>query len=73
MNRPQAECDLLEFVAQAIERRAGNEVYRKAWRAAAKHVRSMKKLTDNTPQISDTSFRPVPAASPAGRLVSKIS
>lgn len=71
--RPQAECDLLEDVALHLEQRAGNELYRKAWRTAAKHVRSMKKLTDNEEQISSSSLRPVQDASPAGRLVSKMS
>lgn len=71
MMRPQTECDLLEHVAQSLERRAGNDIYRKAWRAAAKHVRTMKELTDSAPQISKLSSRPVPELSPAGRLVSK--
>lgn len=71
MTRPQSECDLLEAVAVHLEQRAGNELYRKAWRTAAKDVRGMKKLTDNAEQISSSSSRPVPELSPAGRLVSR--
>ena len=56
----------LEFVARRLERQAGNAIYMKAWRAAAKVVRSMNKLTvedakltDNPEQISSISSRPV--------------
>lgn len=56
----------LEFVARRLERQAGNAIYMKAWRAAAKVVRSMNKLTgddakltDKSEQISSTYQRPV--------------
>lgn len=46
--------DTLEAAASRIENRAGNYLYVKAWRAAAKVIRAMKqeqKLTDNAVQI----------------------
>lgn len=51
--------DTLEAVAQHLEARAGNELYRKAWKSAAKVIRSMKKLNDKSEQISSNSARPV--------------
>lgn len=32
----------LETAARTLEQRAGNEIYQRAWRAAAKVVRSLK-------------------------------
>lgn len=62
----------LEAVAQKLETQAGNPVYEKAWRAAAKVVRSMKKLTgepqklpDKSEQISSSSARAVGSLAPA--------
>lgn len=56
----------LEAAAQMLEERYGNDAYQKAWKAAAKLVRDMKKLTDasskltdNAPQITSSSGRPV--------------
>lgn len=49
------DSDTLEKAAQALETRATNDLYRKAWKAAAKVLRSMKpeeKLPDNDEQIS---------------------
>lgn len=34
--------DILERAAQMLETRAGNEIYRKAWRRAASLIRSLK-------------------------------
>lgn len=51
---------VLEQAAQILESRAGNEIYRKAWRRAAKILRAMKltsgsaKLTDNPQRIDET-------------------
>lgn len=45
--------DALEAAAFKLETLAGNEVYVKAWRAAAKHVRDMKKLTSNSKELTD--------------------
>jgi hypothetical protein len=49
----------LEAAAQLLERLAGNSVYEKAWRAGARRIRDLKKLTgcdekltDRTEQIS---------------------
>lgn len=46
--------DTLEKAAQTLETRATNDLYHKAWKAAAKVLRSMKqekKLPDNDEQI----------------------
>ena len=66
----------LEAVALRLEGMGGNDLYRKAYRKAAKMVRAMKiltgqpqKLTDSTEQISSVSC--AGHASPAGRLVSE--
>lgn len=45
----------LEAVALKLETLAGNAVYEKAWRAAAKVVRSMKKLTCEPQKLTDKS------------------
>lgn len=53
-----AVSDALEGAARQLEARAGNETYQKAWRRAAKLLRSMKprqKLTDSVEQISSSS------------------
>lgn len=36
--------EALERAAQMLERRSGNEQYMKAWKVAAKLIRSMKKV-----------------------------
>lgn len=51
--RPKPECDLLESVARHLEAKGGNELYRKAWRRAAKDVRNMKKLTEQAEKLND--------------------
>lgn len=43
----------LEAIADKLERQSGNPVYEKAWRAAAKLVRSMKKLTGEPQKLPD--------------------
>lgn len=45
----------LEVVALKLETLAGNPVYEKAWRAAAKVVRSMTKLTCEPQKLPDKS------------------
>lgn len=47
--------ETLEAVAVFLERRASNEMYKKAWKAAAKLIRGLKKLPDNPTQISSSS------------------
>lgn len=58
--------ETVDAIARKLETQAGNPVYEKAWRAAAKFVRSMKKLPeqveklpDKSEQISSISSRPV--------------
>lgn len=63
--------DAIERAALEIETMHGNQIYAQAWRKAAKRVRDLKVLIDGSEQISSSSSRPVPEASPAGRLVSK--
>lgn len=45
--------DTLEAAAQMLERLGGNPIYEKAWRAGAKKLRAMKKLTPETPKLTD--------------------
>lgn len=40
--REQIQREILEAVAKHLERKIGNEVYRWAWKAAAKDIRAMK-------------------------------
>lgn len=61
-------CDALEDAALRLEAMGGNELYKRAYRKAAKTIRAMKILTDgpqiltdNAGQISSTSSRPVDA------------
>lgn len=58
--------DTLETVAKRLERQAGNPVYVKAWRAAAKVVRSMKKLTSANTKLTDNSEQISSISSSAG-------
>lgn len=51
--------EALEAAARRIEQLSGNDVYERAWKAAARHVRKMKVLTDKQEQISSSSPRPV--------------
>lgn len=53
--------ETLEAAAEMLEKLAGNSVYEKAWKAGAKRIRSLKKLTcedekltDNAEQICST-------------------
>ncbi len=43
----------LDAIAHKLETQAGNAVYEKAWRSAAKFVRSMKKLTGDAEKLTD--------------------
>lgn len=43
----------LQIVAMRLEQQAGNPVYEKAWRAAARIVRSMQKLTEQPQKLPD--------------------
>jgi len=47
--------DALEEAAKRLESRSGNEIYQKAWRAAARVVRQLahEKLTDNFQELTD--------------------
>lgn len=63
--------DALEEAAKRLEGRSGNDIYQKAWRAAARVVRQLKheklttafeelqELTDAAKQISSSPSRPV--------------
>jgi hypothetical protein len=44
----------LELVAQMLEARAGNALYRSAWKSAAKYVRAMKNLKCESHILNDT-------------------
>jgi hypothetical protein len=45
--------ETLEAAAQLLERTAGNSIYEKAWRAGAKKIRSLKKLTCDDEKLTD--------------------
>lgn len=45
----------LDEVADRLDKRAGNPVYEKAWRSAAKYIRSLKKLTSTDAKLTDKS------------------
>ena len=67
---------LLEMVAARIEGMGGNDLYRKAYKKAAKMVRAMKILTGQPQKLNDapeqiSSVSRAGHASPAGRLVSE--
>jgi len=47
--------ETLERAAQILEGHATNDMYRKAFRAGAKLLRSKKKLPDSSEQIGHTS------------------
>ena len=47
--------NVLEAAALKLEAMAGNYMYEKAWRAAAKEIRAMKKLTDADTKLTDNS------------------
>ena len=62
------DSETLEYAAKTLEDRAGNAVYRQAWKTAAKHLRALKgkilmdepeKLISKHQQISNSSSRPV--------------
>lgn len=46
--------DTLEVIALMLEKRGGNSVYRKAWWVAAKHVRELRKQSDDYKKLNDT-------------------
>ena len=46
LERTNAERDALERAAQGLEKRAGNEIYRRAWKAAARYLRALKDGND---------------------------
>lgn len=56
----------LEIVAMRLEQQAGNPVYEKAWRSAAKMVRAMKKLTEQPQKLPDKEEQIVFRSSSAG-------
>ncbi len=58
--------ETLERAAQILEGHATNDMYRKAFRAAAKLLRSKKKLPDNGDQIILSARS---SGAPSGRLV----
>jgi hypothetical protein len=72
--RERIEAELFEYVAQRLENLAGSEVYKFAFRKAARMVREMKPeyvkikeiCKDTTSQISASSSQ---LGSPSGRLV----
>lgn len=45
--------DTLEAAAELLERLGGNSLYEKAWRAGAKKIRSLKKLTCESEKLTD--------------------
>ena len=45
--------ETLELAAQLLERLGGNTIYQKAWRAGAKRIRDLKKLTDDGKKLTD--------------------
>lgn len=45
--------ETIEAVARKLEHQAGNPMYEKAWRAAAKFVRAMKKLPNSERKLPD--------------------
>lgn len=45
--------ETLERIACWLEQRAGNAVYQQAWKAAAKHIREMQKLTDANAKLAE--------------------
>ena len=55
------DSETLEEAARRLEQRSANELYRKAWKAAAKLLRMWKdeKLNADSIQIIDRSDRPV--------------
>lgn len=45
--------DTLEVVALMLEKRGGNAIYKKAWLAAAKQVRELRKQSDHHQKLND--------------------
>jgi len=45
--------ETLEAAAQMLERLAGNSLYRSAWRAGAKRIRSLKNLKPKNEVLND--------------------
>lgn len=45
--------DTLEVIALSLEKRSGNAVYMKAWQAAAKQIRELRKQADDYPKLND--------------------
>ncbi|WP_398469628.1 hypothetical protein [Tardiphaga sp.] len=61
------DSETLEQAARILEAHPTNDMYRKAFRAGAKLLRSMKKLPDNPDQITSSEGS---SGAPSGRLVS---
>lgn len=45
--------ETLEAAAQLLERLGGNDVYMRAWKAGAKRIRGLKKLTSGDEKLTD--------------------
>lgn len=45
--------ETLEAAAEMLEKLAGNSIYQKAWKAGAKRIRSLKKLTCEHEKLTD--------------------
>lgn len=45
--------ETLEAAAQLLEHLGGNTIYEKAWRAGAKRIRDLKKLTRDDKKLTD--------------------
>lgn len=45
--------ETLEAAAEMLEKLAGNSVYEKAWKAGAKRIRALKKLTCESEKLTD--------------------
>ncbi len=43
----------IDAIARKLETQAGNPIYVKAWRAAAKFIRAMKKLPEQPQKLTD--------------------
>jgi hypothetical protein len=64
--------DALDASIARLEQLSGNDVYRQAWRKAARHLRARRReiisdlLAETSPKISQSSSQ---LGSPSGRLV----
>lgn len=46
--------ETLEAAAELLERLGGNYMYEKAWKAGAKKIRALKKLTSEPQKLTDS-------------------